>query len=87
MPLDPPLVHGYPKIHPPWPSPQGGPRPPGLSTLGVLSWLTVAGVAEEPFPGEDEEKRVVHLFFHFFRADRGRRPPRVGLAGLRRTAA
>ena len=66
---------------------QGAARPPGLSVLGVLSLPTVATVAEEPFPGEDEEKRVVHLFSAFFRADRGRRPPRVGLAGLRRTAA
>ena len=49
--------------------------PPGLSTLGVLSWPTVAGVAEEPFPGEDEEKRVVHLFSAFFSRGSGAAPP------------
>ena len=53
--------------------PQGAARPPGLSVLGVLSLPTVARVAEEPFPGEDEEKRFGHFyniyFQPFFRAD------------------
>ena len=66
---------GAPRFRVPWAQrrTQGAARPPGLSVLGVLSLPTVARVAEEPFPGEDEEKRFGHFyniyFQPFFRAD------------------